>query len=303
MTFRQVEIFVSVARARNFTRAAETLHVSQSTLSQHVLDLERELGVRLFDRLGRAVTLTEAGRLFEEHATRIATAVASARRTIDELKGLERGSLVIGASTTPGIYVLPGIVATFRRRYPGIEISLRIGNSRVIEERIRADEVDLGVVGGHGLGANERCVAAGLVDELLLIVPPRHPWARRREIAPRELDQAPLLMREQGSATRVVTERTLRQAGVKFATAMELDHIEAVKQAVMVGLGVAFVSMHAVRGEIATRRLCGLRLKGLRVRRHFHVIHNEARTLTASGRAFMALLEGPRTLARAGDAG
>jgi DNA-binding transcriptional LysR family regulator len=291
MTFRQFEIFLAVARAKNFTRAAETLHVSQSTLSQHVLELERELGVRLFDRLGRAVTLTEGGRLLEEHATRIVTTVASARRAIDELKGLERGSLVIGASTTPGIYVLPAIVAAFRRRYPGIDISLQIENSQVIEERVRADTVDLGVVGGHVLGVRERCVATGLLDELLLIVPPRHPWAKRREIAPRELADVPLLMREQGSATRLVTERTLRQAGVKFIAGMQLDHIEAIKQAVMAGLGLAFVSMYAVRGEIEGRRLCGLRLKGLRVRRHFHVIHNEARTLTASGRAFMELLE------------
>ncbi len=291
MTFRQFEIFLAVARAKSFTRAAETLHVSQSTLSQHVLELERELGVRLFDRLGRAVTLTEGGRLLEEHATRIATTVASARRAIDELKGLERGSLVIGASTTPGIYVLPGIVAAFRHRYPGIDVSLQIANSQVIEERIRADTVDLGVVGGHIVRARERCVAAGLLDELLLIVPPRHPWAKRREILPRELADVPLLMREQGSATRLVTERTLRQAGVKFTAAMQLDHIEAIKQAVMAGLGLAFVSMYAVGGEIETRRLCGLRLKGLRVQRHFHVMHNEARTLTASGRAFMDLLE------------
>jgi len=292
MTLRQLGIFLAVARAKSFTRAAENLHVSQSTLSQHVLELERELDVRLFDRLGRTVTLTEAGRLLEEHAIRILTSVASARRTLDELKGLARGSLVIGASTTPGIYVLPSIVAAFRRRYPGIDISLRIANSQVIEERIRADEVDLGVVGGHILNTGERCIAAGLLDELLLIVPPKHAWARRREIAPSALTEMPLLMREQGSATRLVTERTLRQAGVKFKTAMELDHIEAIKQAVMGGLGIAFVSTYAVRGEIATGRLCALRLKGLRVRRHFHVIHNEARTLTASARAFMALLEG-----------
>ena len=290
MTFRQLETFLAVARAKSFTRAGEALHVSQSTLSQHVLELERELGVRLFDRLGRAVTLTEAGRLLEEQATRIAAAVAGARRTIDELKGLERGSLVIGASTTPGIYVLPSVIGTFRRRYPGIDVSLRIGNSRVIEERIRADEADLGVVGGHILGAKEQCLAAGLLDELLLIVPPRHPWTKRREVAPRELADVPVLMREQGSATRLVTERALREAGVKVTTAMELDHIEAIKQAVIAGLGVAFVSMYAVRGEIATRRLHGVRLKGLRLRRHFHVIHNEARSLTASARAFVALL-------------
>ena len=290
MTFRQLETFLAAARAKNFTRAGEALHVSQSTLSQHVLELERELGVRLFDRLGRAVTLTEAGRLLEEQATRIGAAVAGARRTIDELKGLERGSLVIGASTTPGIYVLPSVIGTFRRRYPGIDVSLRIGNSRVIEERIRADEADLGVVGGHILGAKEQCLAAGLLDELLLIVPPRHPWSKRREAAPRELADVPLLMREQGSATRLVTERALRQAGVKVTIAMEFDHLEAIKQAVIAGLGVAFVSMHAVRGELATRRLYGVRLKGLRVRRHFHVIHNEARSLTGSARAFVALL-------------
>jgi DNA-binding transcriptional LysR family regulator len=290
MTFRQLETFLAVARAKNFTRAGEALHVSQSTLSQHVLELERELGVRLFDRLGRAVTLTEAGRLLEEQATRIAAAVAGARRTIDELKGLERGSLVIGASTTPGIYVLPSVIGTFRRRYPGIDVSLRIGNSRVIEERIRADEADLGVVGGHILGAKEQCLAAGLLDELLLIVPPRHPWTKRREVTPRELADVPVLMREQGSATRLVTERALRQAGVRVTIAMELDHIEAIKQAVIAGLGVAFVSTYAVQGEIATRRLYGVRLKGLRVRRHFHVIHNEARSLTASARAFIALL-------------
>jgi DNA-binding transcriptional LysR family regulator len=290
MTFRQLETFLAVARAKNFTRAGEALHVSQSTLSQHVLELERELGVRLFDRLGRAVALTEAGRLLEEQATRIAAAVAGARRTIDALKGLERGSLVIGASTTPGIYVLPSVIGAFRRRYPGIDVSLRIGNSRVIEERIRADEADLGVVGGHILGAKEQCLAAGLLDELLLIVPPRHPWTKRREVAPRELADVPVLMREQGSATRLVTERALRQAGVKVTIAMELDHIEAIKQAVIAGLGVAFVSTYAVRGEIATRRLYGVRLKGLRVRRHFHVIHNEARSLTVSARAFVALL-------------
>lgn len=291
MTFRQLEIFLAVARARSFTRAAQAVHLGQSTLSQHVHELEQELDVRLFDRLGRTVTLSEAGRLLEEHATRVATTLTGARRAIDELKGLARGSLVIGASTTPGIYVLPGVIAAFRRRYPGIDVSLRIANSRVIEERVRADEVDLGVVGGHVIRTNERCVAAGLLDELVLIVPPGHRWAARREVPPRSLAGVALLMREPGSATRQVTERALQQAGIAYTTAMELDHVEAIKQAVMAGLGLAFVSTHAIRGETATRRLHALRIRGLRVRRHFHVIHNEARALTASGRAFMALLE------------
>jgi len=291
MTLHQLEIFQAVVKSKSFTKAAQVLHIGQPTVSEHIGDLERELGAKLFDRNRLSATMTEAGRLLQDYATRITTTVSSARRTIAELNGLQRGSLVLGASTTPGTYVLPPVIAAFRRRYPGIDVSLRIANSRVIEERVRADEVDLGVVGGHILRTGERCVAAGLLDELMLIVPPRHPWAKRRQVSPSDLNTTPLLMREEGSATRQVTERVLRQAGVRLTTSMELDHVEAIKQAVMAGLGVAFVSAYAIAGELATRRLYAVHLKGIRVRRHFHVIQNEARVLTASGRAFMEILE------------
>ena len=291
MTLRQLEVFLAIARVRTFRRAAEALHTSQPALSQHIRELEQELGTRLLDRLGRSVALTDAGRLLEEHAHRVFATLTSAREVIGELQGLKRGSLLIGASTTPGIYVLPGVIGVFRERYAGIDLSLRIANSRLIEERIRANELDLGVVGGHGLGPREECLAAGLVDELVLVAAPAHRWARRREIAPAQLAGEPLLMREEGSATRRVTERALEQAAVRYRAAMELDHTEAIKQAVIAGLGVAFVSVHAVRGEVSTGRLRALRLRGLRIRRHFHVIHNEARRLSPGARAFMELLE------------
>ncbi len=291
MTLRQLEVFLAVARAGSFRAAAERLHTSQPALSQHVRELEEELDAPLFDRLGRRIALTEAGRLLEEHAARVLAAVADARDAIGDLRGLRRGSLVVGASTTPGIYVLPGLVGAFRRRHPGIALRLQIANSTVIEERVRRGEVDLGVVGGHALRAGEECLAAGLVDELVLVVAPDHRWARRREIAPAELAGAALLMREEGSATRRVTERALEQAGVRYRASMELEHTEAIKQAVLAGLGVALVSVHAVRGEVAAGRLCALRLRGLRIHRHFHVIHSEARALTPGARAFLALLE------------
>ena len=291
MTLRQFEVFLAVARAGSFRRAAEALHLSQPALSQHVRELEEELGVRLFDRLSRTVVLTEAGRLLEGHAVRLFATLAGAREAIGELLGLQRGSLLIGGSTTPGIYVLPRLIAGFRARYPGIQVSLRIANSRVIEERIRADELDLGVVGGHVLGPDERCLAAGLLDELILVVSPTHPWARHRAIPPARLAAEPLLMREEGSATRRVTERALQQAGIAFQVAMELDHPEAIKQAVMANLGVAFVSIHTVRGELAAGRLRALRLRGLPIRRHFHVIHHEARALSPAARAFVGLIE------------
>lgn len=290
MTLRQVEVFLAVAREKSFSLAARKIHLSQPTLSEHVRELEDELGKPLFFRRGRTVTVTEAGRVFEPYAASVVAAVEGARQAVAELDGLGHGSLLVGASTTPGLYVLPAVIARFRARYPGIELKLQIANSRVIEERVREKELDLGIVGGHGLGPGEECVAAGLLDELVLVVAPGHPWSRRRDITPARLAGEPLLVREEGSATRQVTERALRQAGVKFRTAMELDHTEAIKQGVMAGLGVAFLSTHAVRGEVATGRLKALRLRGLRIHRHFHVIHHEARRLTASARAFMALL-------------
>ena len=290
MTLRQLEVFLAIAHARSYRQAAEALHTSQPALSQHVRELETELGVRLFDRLSRGVVQTEAGRLLEERAKRVFATLTDVREVLGELQGLQRGSLLVGASTTPGIYVLPEAIGEFRRRYPGIDLRLRIANSRVIEDAIRAHEVDLGVVGGHGLAPGEECLAAGLADELVLIVAPKHPWARRREIAPADLADQPLLVREEGSATRRVTERALEQAGVRWTASMELGHTEAIKQAVMAGLGVALVSVHAVRGEVSSRRLAAVRLRGIRIQRHFHVIHSEARTLSAGARALVAML-------------
>ncbi len=290
MTLRQLEVFLAVARAQSFRRAAEQLHLSQPALSQHVRELEAELGTRLFDRLARSVQLTEAGQILQEHAARVFTTLSDAQRAIGELRGLQRGALIIGASSTPGIYVLPRILATFRERYPGIELTLRLGNSEHVERLIRQNQVDLGLVGGHGLTPGEECLAAGLVDELVLVVAPTHPWATGRAIRPERLAGERLLMREAGSATRQVTERALQAAGVRYESGLVLEHTEAIKQAVMAGLGIAFLSAHAVRGEVATGRLRILRLRGLRIARHFHLIHHEARTLGAAARAFMDLL-------------
>ena len=291
MTLGQLECFLAIVREGSFTRAAQRMHLSQPTLSERVLELERELGKQLFSRSRRQVTLTEAGRVLEPYAARTMATVESATQAVTELDGLRHGSLVLGASTTPGIYVLPRLIGRFRARYPGIELTLQIANSRTIEERVRAGHLDLGVVGGHVLGAGEQCLAAGLVDELVLIVPPRHEWARQKVIGVKRFCDQPLLMREQGSATRHVTERALQQAGLRCRAAMELDHTEAIKQAVMAGLGVALVSIHAVRGEVRARQLVAVHVRGLHLRRHFHVIHDEGRPLSASAQALARLLE------------
>ena len=291
MTFRQLSCFLAVAREGSFSRAARKIHLSQPTLSEHVHELERELGTRLFVRRARQVTLTEAGRIFEPRATHVIAAAEEARHAVLGLDGLVRGSLLVGAGTTPGVYVLPRVIAAFQARYPGVDLSLRIANSRVIEEEVRAHRLDVGVVGGHVLGPGERCVAAGLLDELVLIVARKHRWARRGHIAPRDLAGERLLIREPGSATRQVMERALQHAGITVTRTMELDHTEAIKQSVMAGLGVAFVSTCAVADELRARQLTTVGVRGLRIRRHFHVIHGEGRALSASARAFLPMLE------------
>lgn len=290
MTIRQLEVFLAIAHAQSFSRAAERIHLSQPTLSQHMGELEEELGVRLFVRHSRSVSLTESGRVFEDYATRVVATLAAGKQAIAELGALKRGSLVVGASTTPGTYVLPARIAKFREQYPGITVALRIGNSRAVEERVRDGEVDVAVIGGHVLGPSERCVAAGIVDELQLIVPPGHP-VKDGMMSRERLARESLLIREEGSATRQATERALRQAGVTLRPAMELDHTETIKRAVMAGLGIAFVSRYAVEDEVRSGRLRTLAVQRMNIRRHFHVIHDERRPLSASARAFTSFLE------------
>jgi DNA-binding transcriptional LysR family regulator len=248
MTIRQLEVFLAVGQAKSFSRAAERIHLSQPTLSEHIRELEAELGVRLFARHPKSVSLTEAGRIFADYATRVVATLAAGRQALAELDGLQRGSLVVGASTTPGTYVLPALIARFRDAYPGITVALRIANSRIVEERVRDGEVDVAVIGGHILGPGERCVAAGIVDELQLIAGANHPIGAT--ISRAKLAREPLLIREDGSATRQVTERALREAGITVRPSMELDHTETIKRAVMAGLGIAFVSRYAIEDEL-----------------------------------------------------
>src|ERR1043165_4184479 len=132
MTLRQLEAFLAIAKARTFRRAAEALHLSPPALSQHIHELEAEFETRLFDRLGRTVTLTAEGRILEEHVLRVFTTLVDARAHISATRGLERGRLLVGASTTPGIYVLPRLLATFAKRFPGIALQVPIGNSRAL---------------------------------------------------------------------------------------------------------------------------------------------------------------------------
>ena len=186
MDVRDLQVFLSVAKHLNYTRAAEEVNLSQPSVSVRMRQLERDLGTKLFEQLGKKIALTEAGILLVPSAGRVLAAMDDARNAIDELQGLERGSLRIGASTTPGMYLIPTTIAHFKRLYPKVEVHLIVKDTRQIEEGVIRNEFDFGFVGGH-LSGDEVDVLPWMIDELVLIAPLGHRLARKRRVKPLDL--------------------------------------------------------------------------------------------------------------------
>jgi DNA-binding transcriptional LysR family regulator len=286
MDARDLEVFLSVAKHLNFTRAGQEVHLSQPSVSVRVRQLERDLGVKLFEQLGKRVALTEAGRLLAPHARRVLAALDDARHAVEELQGLERGSLRIGASTTPGMYLVPKLIARFKRRHSNVEISLGIEDTRRVEEGVIANEFDFGFVGGH-LVADEVDVIPWLTDEVVLVAPPGHALARKRRVGLKEIAGEPFIFREQGSATQAAVESGLRESDLQLQAVMEMSNPEAVKQAVQGRLGLAFISRFAVAAELKAGTLAAVRVRGLDVRRELKIVHRRDKHLSRAARAFI----------------
>src|SRR5688572_8248116 len=221
MDVRDLQVFLSVAKNLNFTRAGEEVHLSQPSVSVRMRQLEHDLGSKLFEHLGKKVALTEAGQLLIPHAIRVIAAMDDARHAIDELRGLERGSLRIGASTTPGMYLIPRTIAQFKQRYPKIDVHLAVKDTRQIEEGVIRNEFDFGFVGGH-LAGDEVEVLPWITDELRLIVPTGHRLAGKRTVKPQDLLKEQFILREQGSATRAVVAAHLDKLSIEPEAVMEI---------------------------------------------------------------------------------
>jgi LysR family transcriptional regulator, low CO2-responsive transcriptional regulator len=290
VSLHQLNVFRAVARHQSFTRAAEELYISQPAVSAHVRELERLYGIELFESIGRRVQLTEAGRLLEEYADRLLALVEESRRALDEVKGLARGRLAVGASTIPGAYFLPQVLARFQEQHAGVNVAVQIGDTHQILGMVRRGEVELAVVG-------ESREEAGLLlhpyraDELVLVAATGHRWAREGLADVAELADEPLILRERGSSTRENAEALLRRAGVAPQVAMEWQSTEAIKKAVEAGLGVAILSEHAVALEVTCGRLCVVRHPALRCRRQFYIVRHRDRRPSPAARSFQALLE------------
>ncbi len=286
MDIRDLQVFLAVAARLNFTRAAEDVHLTQPSVSVRIHQLEEEIGVKLFEQAGKRILLTEAGRMLEPYARRAIAAVDNARQAIEEFQGLERGTLRIGASTTPGMYIVPRVIAAFKRQHPKIEIHLSIKDTRRVEESVLANEVDFGFVGGHLTDADVESTS-WFTDELVLIVPPRHPLAKKKEVAPKDLTTERFIFRERGSATQALLEKSLREMKLDVEAIIELGNPEAVKQVVQNQLGVAFISKFAVQAEIKANMLRALKVKGLNINRELKIVYRKEKHLSLTARAFI----------------
>jgi len=285
---RDLEVFLSVAKHLNFTRAGEEVHLSQPSVSVRVRRLEEELGTKLFEQLGKRIALTEAGRLLVPYAQRVVAALDDARHAVEELQGLERGTLRIGASTTPGMYLVPKLVARFKRQHPGVEIRLEIKDTRRVEEEIVRNEFDFGFVGGHLAGA-EIEVTPWMTDELVLVAPPGHPLARKRRVTLEDLRGRQFISREQGSATQAAVNNKLLASGLPLETVMEMNNPEAVKKAVQGGLGLAFLSRFAVETELKAKTLAAVRVKDFNLNRELKIVYRKDKHFSRAARALIGM--------------
>jgi LysR family transcriptional regulator, low CO2-responsive transcriptional regulator len=286
MEVRDLEVFLALANHLSFTRAGQEIHLSQPSVSVRIRLLQEELGVKLFEQVGKKITLTEAGRILEAYARRVVTAHSDTRQAMEAYRGLEQGSLRIAASTTPGMYLVPRIVAEFKGRHPKIAMRLSIMNTRQVEEDILKNEFDLGFVGGH-LISDEIEALPWRTDELVLAISPSHPLARRRQIKPSDLEKEMFINREPGSATQAAIEKHLPAPNYPVGAALELGNPESVKQVVMSGFGIAFLSRSAIDTELKAKSLVARRVHGIHIDRELRIIYRKGKHISSAASALI----------------
>ena len=290
MTFEQLRIFVAVATREHVTRAARDLNLTQSATSAAVAALEARYQTRLFDRVGRRIVLTAAGRTFLVEAKSILARVAAAESVLDDLAGLKRGSLALAASQTIGNYWLPAFIHQFNTSHPAITLSLAIGNTEQVARQVREGTADLGFVEGD---VDDPVLAAQPVadDEMVLVGAPRNMLCNGEPVSTDALKRARWVLREPGSGTRAMFEAALDRLGVKVAdldVALTLPSNEAVRTAVEAGSGVTVVSRLVVAGGLkaGTLAMANIALPG----RHFFSLRHKEHHMTQAAREFLRMV-------------
>jgi DNA-binding transcriptional LysR family regulator len=292
LNFHQLYIFYAVASHHSFSRAAEALEISQPAVSIQIQELERNIGSTLFHRRTRDLRITDVGEVVLAYAQQIFSLSSKLLNAIDELQGLQSGHLTLGASTTPGEFVLPVGVGRFRQLYPGVQVEMFIGNSRAITQRMLNQEIDLGMVGSRPTAhANDLEIIEYLNDEIVLVAAPDHPLSQSQRVTLQQVVDAGLIVREVGSATRESAEQYLHDQGITAKAALELGSNQAVKQAAAAGGGIGVISKLGVAAEVKSEMLKVLNVQGWNCRRNLYLIYPKNRYLSPTQTAFLQFLQ------------
>ena len=299
ITLDRLRIFLAVAEQMHFTRAAEVLYMTQSSVSSAIQNLEEYYGLKLFDRIGRHIEITAAGKLLKIEAQKILEQVNLTERGLRELNNLHRGELKLGASLTIGNYWLPNKISEFKRHYPGIEIYCTLGNTAEISKGTMDGQFDLGFVEGKINSSVTDALKIETIgsDRLLIIVGRSHPWFSTAQVSLTELTQTTWVMREPGSGTRAVFEQTLREWGIDptdLNVVLAMNSGEMVKAVVEDGVGVTAISELMIKKELQLNRLRSVQIEELgastQIARSFFQLKHRQRFQTLISQAFTQLL-------------
>jgi DNA-binding transcriptional LysR family regulator len=290
MNLNQLKIFHVAAQLKSFTRAAEKLYLTQPGISKHIKQLEDSYGVKLFDRIGKKVNLTQAGEILLETTKAVFHQIDEAKLKIDDLRGLRGGKLVIGASVTVGVYLLPKVLSHFMLKYPDISLSTDISLSREVEDKVLNNRNDIGIV-GHHIKDDRLVTNRFITDELMVIVPCHHKWSKRKQIQPHDLTSQTFIVSREGSGTRKTIEEILNAKGIVLNNKMEFGNTEGVKKAVEAGLGISILSKYVVAREVSLELLCAIPLSGINTKRDINIIYLKEKYLSRLTKAFLDFLK------------
>jgi len=292
MDLRKLEVFCKLVELGSFTKTADAVLLSQPTVSEHIRNLEQELGHKLVDRLGRDVQPTPLGELLYGYARKILQTRQEALQAVEQFSGKLVGRIMLGCGTIPGTYILPRLIGEFRKKNPAIKATLRISGSRLIADDVKSGGLDLGVVGAKW-NASDLSWTQIYTDSLSLVVNSQHRWVGKKQVTPEMLLDEPFILREAASGTRKAFEQILQGAGYKVAQLKEVAEMgstSAVKEAIKAGLGVSILSDMAVAEEVACGLLAKVRLKGVIMERPFYLIRRKNRELSPVASVFLNYL-------------
>ena len=290
---KHLETFCVIVDLESFSRAAETLYITQASASERIAKLEKALGTRLLDRLGRKIVPSKVGQMLYERASKLLEMKKQTCLEIENFLGFKRGTVNIGGSTIPGEYILPAMIGRFRKEYPQINVHLIIGDTNRISKGVEGGEFDFGVVGSR---YDDECFEYKRLwkDELVLVLPKGHHFANNRSLKLKDVYDEPFILREKGSGTRKILEEKLKQLHSldfkSFNVVAELGSSTAIKEGIKKGIGISFLSSWSLETERRTGELIILPVKDFKVERHFYIVKDRRRACSPLCKVFQDFL-------------